>query len=48
MLCIFTHLTSKVQKYKLFFKVVHFLTSFLHHNRGGKNDVRFDVKSLVA
>lgn len=48
MLCIFTYFTSKVQKYKYFFKVAYFLTSFLYNNLGGKYDVRNDVKILVV
>ena len=48
MLCIFTYLTSKVQKYKYFCKVACFLTSFLHHNLGGKYYVKNDVKSLLV
>lgn len=32
-----------------FSKRAYILTSFLYHNRGGgKNDVKFDVKSLVV
>ena len=48
MLCIFTHLTLKVQKYKYFFKVAYFLTSFLYENLRGKYYVGNDVKSLVV
>lgn len=48
MLCIFTYLTSKVQKYKYFCKVAYFLTSFLYNNLGEKYYVRNDVKNLVV
>lgn len=36
-----------MQKYKYFFKVAYFLTSFLY-NLWGKYYVGFDVKSLVV
>lgn len=48
MLCIFTYLTSKVQKYKYFCKVAYFLTLFLYNNLGEKYYVRNDVKNLVV
>lgn len=42
-----------MQKYKYFFKVAYFLTSFLYNNLlynnlWGKYYVRFDVKSLAV
>lgn len=41
-------LKIKMQKYKYFFKVAYFLTSFLYNNLWGKYYVRFDVKSLAV
>lgn len=40
--------TFNMQRYVFFSKRAYILTSFLYHNRGGKNDVKFDVKSLVV
>lgn len=41
--------TLLICKGTLFFsKRAYILTSFLYHNRGDKNDVKFDVKSLVV
>lgn len=37
-----------MQKYKYFFKVAYFLTSFLYNNLWSKYYVRFDVKSLAV
>lgn len=37
-----------MQKYKYFFKVAYFLTSFLYNNLGEKYHVKYDVKSLVV
>ena len=41
-------LKIKMQKYKYFFKVAYFLTSFLYNNLGGKYYVRNDVKCLAV
>ena len=45
---VFIMLKIKMQKYKYFFKVAYFLTSFLYNNLWGKYYVRFDVKSLAV